>query len=276
MTSTTTPGSFRSIFVRDRLAIFVSVSLVTAAAAAWVASYYLMPLITMSSGMNLGVAAIVSSSSLSISSLGLFEVVWVIGMTAMMFPAMIPVVLIYTKMTSKLEDNPTIATTLGTPLFLAGYLASYVFLGLGAYLAVFAALRMTSIYSSLAILGVIAPSAVLIFTGLYQFSRLKSACLSKCISPLGFFAVHSKKGLFGSLQMGFTNGWYCVGCCWAFMLVMLAVGLMSIPVMAILSGVIAVEKIVARGSVWFNRLVGIGFIALAAAVFFYPNLLLGI
>jgi predicted metal-binding membrane protein len=265
---------FRSIFVQDRLTFLVSVSLVATASLAWIASFYLMPLMMMSGGM--GVAAIVSSSSLSLSSIGLFEVVWVTGMTAMMFPAMIPVVLLYEKIATKLEDNPKTARVVGTPLFLGGYLASYTFLGLGAYLAVYAALRATSAFTSLAIVAVVAPSAVLVMTGLYQFSRLKSRCLSKCISPLGFFATHSKKGLFGSLQMGFTNGAFCVGCCWAFMIVMLAVGLMSIPVMAILSGVIAVEKIVARGSIWFNRVVGMGFIALGAAILFFPSLLVAI
>lgn len=236
-----------------------------------------MPIMMMpSEGMNMGVAAIVSSSSLSISALALFEVVWIVGMTAMMFPAMIPVVLIYTKIAGRLQNNSKIARTIGTPLFLSGYLASYVFLGLGAYLGVYFALRLTAVYSSLAVLGIIAPSAVLLVTGLYQFSRFKTACLSKCVSPLGFFAVHSKGGLSGSIQMGFMNGAYCVGCCWAFMLVMLAVGLMSIPIMALLSGVIAVEKIWARGSVWFNRFVGIGFIAFAVLIFLYPNLLASI
>lgn len=194
----------------------------------------------------------------------------------MMFPAMIPVVLVYTRLATKLEGNPRTARIVGTPLFLAGYLASYAFLGLGAYLVVYVALQMSMAFSFLSFLGVFAPSAVLALTGLYQFSRLKSACLSQCISPMGFFAAHSKKGLSGSVRMGFTNGTYCVACCWAFMLVMLGVGLMSIPIMAILSGVIAVEKIVARGSAWFNRFVGLGFIALAVVIFFLPNLLVSI
>ncbi len=73
--------------------------------------------------------------------------------------------------------------------------------------------------------------------------------------------------------MGLSHGAYCVGCCWAFMLVMLAVGLMSIPVMAALAGVIAIEKVIVKGSVWFNGLVGAGFIVLGVLVGFFPRLL---
>ena len=268
------PGSrLRSFLIRDKLALWISISLLGAAGAAWVASYYLMPLMMGDMAMTGGVAAIVSSSSMSLSAIGFFEVVWVIGMAAMMFPAMIPVVLFYNRFATKNESNPSSARVIGTPLFLAGYLVTYLALGLGAYLAIFVALNLSSMVPWLASLSVAAAGTVLIMTGVYQFSSLKSRCLSKCISPVGFFALHSKKGLFGSLQMGFSHGSYCVGCCWAYMLVMLAVGAMSIPVMAILSGIIALEKVVARGSVWFNRVVAIGFIAFGILLWFSPGLL---
>ncbi|MGI0091597.1 MAG: DUF2182 domain-containing protein [Nitrososphaerales archaeon] len=71
--------------------------------------------------------------------------------------------------------------------------------------------------------------------GIYQFSSLKTRCLSQCVSPFGFFATQSRNGLFGAFRMGFNHGSYCVGCCWAYMFVMLAVGAMTIPVMAALA-----------------------------------------
>jgi predicted metal-binding membrane protein len=236
-----------------------------------------MPLMMMSSGgstmgMTNGVAAIVGST-FSISSILLFEVLWVVGMAAMMFPAMVPVVLFYDKVAAKAEDNPRVARLVGTPMFLGGYLASYALLGVGAYLAIFFALQISSMFSWLLVLAVVAPSAVLIVTGIYQFSSLKTRCLSNCISPIGVFAVHSKRGLLGTVQMGFSHGSFCVGCCWAFMLVILAVGAMSLPVMAILSGVIALEKVVAKGSVGFNRIVAVGFIFFGIAIWFIPGLL---
>jgi predicted metal-binding membrane protein len=186
---------------------------------------------------------------------------------------MIPMVLIYNKVKTKLESSPILAKVLGTPIFLSGYLVTYALLGVGAYLIVHEALALPSILPSLSNLAIIAPSAILIAAGVYQFSSLKTRCLSQCISPFGFFAIHSSKGLLGSFRMGFSHGTFCVGCCWAYMVVMLAVGAMSIPVMAALAGVIALEKVIVRGSLWFNRIVALGFIALGILVGFFPSLL---
>ena len=127
---------YGSIFVRDRLAITVTVSLVVIAAVCWIASYYLMPFMMMSSnsagmGMTNGVAAIVGST-FSLSSVLFFDLLWVIGMAAMMFPAMIPVMLFYNKVAVNAEEHPKVARILGTPVFLIGYLAMYAVLGIGA------------------------------------------------------------------------------------------------------------------------------------------------
>ena len=63
-----------------------------------------MPMMTMGSGGMMGVAALVSSTSLS--AIGLFELIWVVGMAAMMFPAMIPIVTFYNRFSTKVEPNP--------------------------------------------------------------------------------------------------------------------------------------------------------------------------
>jgi predicted metal-binding membrane protein len=266
---------FNSIFVRDRLAITVTIVLLSAAAISWIASYYLMPLMMMSSSssgmMESGVASIVSS--LTFPSLVFFDVVWIIGMAAMMFPAMIPMVLFYDKVKTKLEANPRFAKLIGTPLFLSGYLLTYAVLGIVAYVAVYAAIYLSMSFPVLGTISIIVPSMILIATGLYQFTSWKTKCLSQCVSPFGFFATRAKNGLSGAFQMGFSNGVYCVGCCWAYMLVMLAVGAMSIPVMIALAGVIALEKVIVRGAVWFNRSVAIGFIVLGILVGVFPILL---
>jgi predicted metal-binding membrane protein len=269
------PDHSAPLFVPDKLAVSVSFFLLSAAAISWLVSYYLMPVMMGGSSSSMmaatGVAAIVSS--LSVSSVGVFEIVWIIGMAAMMFPAMIPMVLFYDKVKTRLETNPLLAKIAGTPIFLAGYLATYALLGVGAYLAVYAAIALSSTAPIPSALSILAPSAILIATGIYQLSSLKSRCLSKCISPFGFFAIHSSRGLLGAFRMGFSHGKYCVGCCWAFMLVMLAVGAMSIPVMAALSGIIALEKVVVRGSAWFTRTVALGFILLGILVVFFPSIL---
>jgi predicted metal-binding membrane protein len=217
--------------------------------------------------MSFGVAAIVSSTSLT--SISIFEIVWIIGMAAMMFPAMIPIVLFYNKVATKQELNPYLAKSVGTSLFLGGYLAVYAALGICAYLAIYEAISLSTKFSS-EMLVVIASSSILIATGIYQFTPLKSRCLKNCVSPIGFFAVHYRSGLLGTLRMGLTHGYYCVGCCWTYMLVMLGVGAMSIPVMAVLTGIIALEKVLARAALWFNRLVAFGFISIGLIMVVFP------
>jgi predicted metal-binding membrane protein len=192
-------------------------------------------------------------------------------MAAMMFPAMIPVVLFYNKVATKVEPNPALASAVGTPLFLMGYLLVYAGLGLCAYVAVFLALEAGASIQALAALGFLVPSIVLIIAGLYQVSPLKKACLSNCVSPFTFFSVHSHRGLTGSLRMGISHGRYCVGCCWAYMLVMLGVAAMSLPAMAVLAAVITLEKVIVRGAQWFTWAVTVGFVLLGVALLVAPG-----
>jgi predicted metal-binding membrane protein len=197
----------------------------------------------------------------------------VVGMAAMMFPSMIPIVTFYNRFSTNLEPNPPFASAVGTPLFLAGYLAVYAGLGLAVYFGVLLAVDSSSAYPGLASLAYVAPGAVLIFAGAYQLSPSKSNFLMQCVSPMGFFTQHSHRGLAGSFTMGLAHGEYCVGCCWAYMLVMFAVALMSLPFMVVLSVVIALEKMVLRGAVWLTRGIAAGLVLLGVASLVFPGVL---
>jgi predicted metal-binding membrane protein len=277
MTDTTlNSAGTTSIFVEDKLAISIAIILITASGIAWLASYYLLPFMMTSGGQMEGMPAATIVSALSLSSVSFFVAVWVVGMIAMMFPAMIPIVLFYDKVKTRLETNRISAKFLGIPLFLGGYLVTYALLGVVAYLAIYGAIALSSSLPVGVTAAGIAPSAILIATGVYQFSPLKNKFLFQCVSPIGFFATHANKGVLGAFKMGFSHGSYCVGCCWAYMLVMFAVGAMSIPVMAVLAGLIALEKVIVRGSSWFNRAIAVAFISLGVVVFFIPTILLSI
>jgi predicted metal-binding membrane protein len=286
--STAMTGSVR-VLITDRLVITVTVVLLSSAAVAWYAAYSLMQNMTqmaesssifpssssnmmmVNSAQIMGVASMISS--LSLNYMALFELAWVIGMVAMMFPAMIPVVFLYNKVATKLESNPKVAILVGTPLFLLGYLAVYAALGIGAYLAVYGAISLLIVFPQTAFFSQFAPSLVLIMAGVYQLTPLKDKCLSHCVSPIGFFLAHGKRGLSGSLQMGLNHGYYCAGCCWLYMLVMLAVAAMSLPSMAILTGLIAFEKVVVKGRLWFTKAIATGFLLLGIYSIFYPTIL---
>lgn len=256
------------------MTLTVSAFVLLAAAISWVATYYLMPLMGSPASGMMGVASIVSS--LSPASVGLFESVWVVGMVAMMFPAMIPMVVFYNKVVAKVESKPSVARLVGTPFFLFGYLAAYAGLGLLAYFGVFFALGLGSSLSTIWSLAPLGPTLVLVIAGVYQLSPLKSRCLTYCTSPANFFALRSQEGLLGSIRMGFSHGEFCVGCCWAYMLVMLVVAVMSLPFMAFLAALIALEKVTVRGANWFTKVIAVGFILLGVTSYFVSGLVVSL
>ena len=98
--------------------------------------------------------------------------------------------------------------------------------------------------------------AILIGAGAYQLTPLKGACLTQCRSPLGFLMGHWRSGASGALRMGLRHGVDCLGCCWALMCVLFAVGVMNLLWVAALTGFVLVEKVGPRG-VLASRLAGV-------------------
>ena len=86
--------------------------------------------------------------------------------------------------------------------------------------------------------------AVLLVAAVYELTPLKDACLGRCRSPLGFLLGAWREGRRGAMEMGAKHGAWCVGCCWALMASLFALGVMSIVWMAFVAGLIAIEKTV--------------------------------
>lgn len=101
---------------------------------------------------------------------------------------------------------------------------------------------------------------LLIISGLYQFSPLKTKCLGYCESPMSFFMRRWRSGTIGAAKMGTYHGLYCLGCCWPYFLLMIALGWMNLLWMALFAAIIFGEKIWLRGGIWVARSAGIGFI----------------
>ncbi len=202
-----------------------------------------------------------------------FVVVWVVGMVAMMFPAMVPVVSMYSRMMVKGEERPRLSLLFGTPLFLAGYLSVYGLLGVALFAGVYAVFQMGSAIPSLSALAVPGLALVLLLAGAWQLTPLKEKSLAKCVTPMGFFMTHAKKGFSGAFRMGAEHGVYCVGCCWLYMVVMLVVGAMSLLAMGLLSVLIIVEKAFVGNAAWFKWLTAGIFFLLAGLVLVFPSFL---
>ena len=170
-----------------------------------------------------------------LGALGWFVGVWVVMMAAMMFPSVAPTVALYARMTSRRGPVRPL-------LFAAAYLLVWGSAGVVAY-ALFdagrswfgGALAWGSGGRWLAG-GIIAVAAV------YELTPWKDACLGRCRSPLGFLLGCWRDGRAGAMAMGARHALWCVGCCWALMAALFALGVMSLTWMAVVAGIIAAEK----------------------------------
>ena len=182
---------------------------------------------------------------------------WVAMMIAMMTPAVLPVVITFWRLD---RGGETQRITDGI-LFSASYLAVWCGFGL-AMTALQWALHSHSVLAlpELAATPQLAASLVIV-AGVYQLTPFKAACLAHCRTPLGFLMSHWRPGAFGAMRMGLAHGSYCLGCCWALMLVMFAGGVMSLSVMALVSGLILAERLLPGGP-WVSKLPGIALITL--------------
>jgi predicted metal-binding membrane protein len=173
----------------------------------------------------------------ALGALGWFLGVWAVMMAAMMFPSAAPTVALYARMTRR----PPSAAPL---LFAAGYLLIWTVAGLLAY-GVFE-LGRTILGDELAwdSAGRWVAGGVLVVAAAYELTPLKDACLAKCRSPLGSLVGSWRDGLAGAVGMGVRHGAWCVGCCWALMAALFALGVMSLAWMALVAAIVALEKIV--------------------------------
>jgi predicted metal-binding membrane protein len=172
----------------------------------------------------------------ALGSLGWFLGAWVVMMAAMMFPAVAPTVALYSRMTKA-------RTALSPVAFTAGYLLTWAGVGALAFAFAFAGRRLAGNVLAWDHAGRWVAGATLVAAAAYELTPLKDACLGKCRSPLGFLLGAWRDGLAGAVQMGARHGAWCVGCCWALMASLFALGLMSIAWMAFIAALIAVEKI---------------------------------
>ena len=192
------------------------------------------------------------------ASLPLFVAMWLVMMVAMMFPAASPVVLLFDRWRRSRERS--VATTVA---FVAGYLIIWSVAGVFAFTAI-VALDLQIDHSSTAVrVG----GAVLIGAGIYQLTPLKTMCLTQCRSPLSLIMRHGQllsEGVRGPLQVGLMHGGWCIGCCWALMAVLIALGVMHLGWMAAVAAVILAEKVLPTGRM-ASRLIG-GALMVAGAV----------
>jgi predicted metal-binding membrane protein len=170
-----------------------------------------------------------------LGALGWFLGVWVVMMAAMMLPSVAPTVALYARMARR-------RAPLAPFVFAAGYLVTWTAAGVVAY-GLFA-LGRSLLGDQLTWDGAgrWLAGGTLIAAAVYELTALKDVCLGKCRSPLGFLVGAWRDGVGGGFSMGLRHGAWCVGCCWALMASLFALGVMSLAWMAFVAALIALEK----------------------------------
>jgi predicted metal-binding membrane protein len=175
-------------------------------------------------------------------TLGFFLGVWVVMMAAMMFPSIAPMVVMEVRMQQGRSAGQ--ATTVeATALFVAGYLLAWTAAGLVGFGIYELGKAVTGDAFSWDNAGPYLAGGIVLAAAAYQLTPLKDVCLRHCRSPFAFLMQHWRPGPWGALRMGVIHGGWCVGCCWALMAALFALGVMSLGWMALIAALIAIEKL---------------------------------
>ena len=246
---------------RDRLIALSTLLIVAALAWAWLwLEAGRMDAIPAMPGMSMapGTMEMAAAGPWDAGVLLLTFVMWAVMMVGMMLPSAAPAITLYGGLARKHEAAGSALPA--TWIFAAGYLA--VWAGFSVAAAVLqtwlAELRLITPMLASASVGLTA--GLLIVAGVYQWLPFKDACLQKCRAPLQFFMFHWRPGPVGALRMGATHGAFCVGCCWALMLLLFAAGVMNLLWVAVIAGYVLVEKLLPGGRL-IGRLAGVALVA---------------
>lgn len=247
--------------------------LVALSGAAWVLTHHLadhrsrLGLLTGAAGGTGGHAhhGTGSGGGMAIAGFGLFLVMWVVMVAAMMLPTAWPVVSAFDRWRVR-ESRPAALTA----VFVGGYVAIWSACGVAAYGVLTLADALVPDGDD----GVIRFGAVLLVgAGAYQFTSLKRACLTHCRSPLAVIAEHAttlRQGFRGPFLVGTKHGRYCIGCCWSLMVVLVLLGMMSVVWMGLLATVMLAEKVAPWGAS-LSRGAGAALVAGGAFLFVWPS-----
>jgi predicted metal-binding membrane protein len=248
------PPDAAAFSARDRASVLTAALLLVVAALAW-ARVLLSPMDDDMAGMGMVMTPTVAEGLAYVAA-------WAVMMAAMMLPSALPMIGLYAATQRNASPGGRVVSV---ALFTAIYLGLWALTGVPIYLGSVALSAVTP--KALAY----ASAGVLIIAGIFQLSPLKQVCLRHCRSPLGFLFEHWREGWHGGLAMGWAHARYCLGCCWALMVVLVVAGAMGLPWVLLIAAIVAAEKLVPRGE-WVARLTGVALVLLGLAVAVRPDL----
>jgi predicted metal-binding membrane protein len=202
------------------------------------------------------------------TSFAAFTGMWLIMMVAMMLPSSYPILQLHRAVYAKRMPD----ARGGTLLFALGYFLTWTAGGTFFYAAYVAIGSYRQAVFNADVVVLRTAGIALILAGIYQWTRLKQACLKHCQSPLHFIAEHWRDGRLGALRMGAEHGIYCFGCCWGLMTILFVMGVMHLGWMAAIGAIILLEKAV-PGRRWIPITIGAIFILVGLVVTIFPDVL---
>ena len=228
-----------------RTAGILAVSVIGWAFLAWIAVDMSHPLAQL---------AMPVSSNWSAASVLAICFMWALMMAAMMLPSALPMILTFVKLGRRSGEQARGRS------FVAAYLMVWFAFSAGATAAQWALQALGWVNPMIVSTSALLSGLLLLIAGVYQFSRLKQICLSRCRTPLGFLLGEWRAGVYGAFVMGLRHGMFCVGCCWALMALLFVGGVMNLAWIAALSIAVAIEKL-APGGERLAAVLGFGLIA---------------
>jgi predicted metal-binding membrane protein len=231
------------------------VAAVTLACWAWI-----VPMARDMYGAMTGPSAWMMTTDWDATALVLLWAMWAVMMAGMMLPSAWPLLRLYALAARARPDERHAARrvwALG-----AGYVLAWMIFSVGATVLQRALSRALLMNPMMEMATPRAAAVLLLVAGVYQFTPLKRACLRVCRSPMAILGRRWRGGTAGALAMGAEHGAYCLGCCWALMLLLFAGGVMNLWVIAAVTAVVLAEKLAPFGPTG-GRVLGAGLIAAA-------------
>jgi predicted metal-binding membrane protein len=235
------PSVLEELLVRDRLAVVAG--LVGAIALSWL---YLVPASRDMYGAMHGLSAWMMEGTWDARYFLLICLMWAVMMVGMMLPSAAPTLLLFATVLRK--SDPQNAPVTRTYAFAGGYLLAWTAFSLAATLLQWALARAALLSPMMITNSPTLGALILIAAGIYQWTPLKKSCLTRCRAPADFLSRHFRPGSAGALRMGASHGIYCVGCCWALMLLLFFGGVMSLTWIAAITIFVLLEKLAPFGA----------------------------
>ena len=186
-----------------------------------------------------GASAWMMTAHWDLPHLALLWLMWAVMMTAMMLPSAVPMIVLAGR-----AAPPRKGIAPGEHILLAlGYLGAWALFSGGATALQWWLGRLLIVNPMMEVSSRTAGAMLVGFAGVYQWTPLKNACLTACQSPLALLTTRWRSGRWGAVRMGLDLGVYCVGCCWALMLLLFVGGVMNLAVIAALTLFVAFEKL---------------------------------